>query len=237
MNVPFLTVRGETAEAAREVPLEVIRHPRARRYVVRVRADGRVRLTIPRGGSNAEGLNFLQRQQQWIERQLAKVAARRVNTPPAQWGHGIQFLFRGELVALVLDEAADIVRFAEMSLRVVPGKDLRPTIERHLRRLATVELTIRTHELARVHALHVRRVTVRNQRSRWGSCSRAATISLNWRLIQTPPAVRDYIILHELMHLREMNHSARFWQHVAAACPEFEAAEKWLKQNSALLRP
>jgi predicted metal-dependent hydrolase len=82
----------------------------------------------------------------------------------------------------------------------------------------------------------VRRVTVRNQRSRWGSCSRRGTISLNWKLIQAPPFVRDYIILHELMHLRQMNHSARFWREVENVCPEYQVAGKWLKQNSGLLK-
>jgi hypothetical protein len=77
---------------------------------------------------------------------------------------------------------------------------------------------------------------VRNQRSRWGSCSRRRTISLNWRLIQTPAFVRDYIILHELMHLREMNHSARFWRQVEIVCPDYRNAEHWLKQHSRMLR-
>ena len=74
-------------------------------------------------------------------------------------------------------------------------------------------------------------MTVRNQRSRWGSCSRRGTISLNWRLVQTPDLVRDYIIHHELMHLREMNHSARFWARVEEVCPGWREAERWLKRN------
>jgi hypothetical protein len=80
------------------------------------------------------------------------------------------------------------------------------------------------------------RVVVRNQRTRWGSCSRRGTLSLNWRLVQAPVFVRDYIILHELMHLREMNHSARFWRLVEAACPDYAMAERWLKAHANLLR-
>ena len=94
----------------------------------------------------------------------------------------------------------------------------------------------RVLELAALHQLRVQRVTVRNQRSRWGSCSRRGTISLNWRLVQAPEFVRDYIVLHELAHLREMNHSSRFWSEVARLCPNFEEAEKWLKENAGLLR-
>jgi hypothetical protein len=59
---------------------------------------------------------------------------------------------------------------------------------------------------------------------------------LNWKLIQAPPFVRDYIILHELMHLRQMNHSARFWSEVENVCPDYKTAEKWLKQHSSLLK-
>jgi predicted metal-dependent hydrolase len=77
---------------------------------------------------------------------------------------------------------------------------------------------------------------VRNQRSRWGSCSPRGTISLNWRLIQAPPNVRDYIILHELCHLRQMNHSDRFWREVASVCPDYQRAELWLKRNGDLLK-
>ena len=78
-------------------------------------------------------------------------------------------------------------------------------------------------------------MTVRNQRSRWGSCSRRGTISLNWRLIQAPVFVRDYLILHELAHLKEMNHSRRFWREVARLCPDFAQAERWLKEHASLL--
>jgi predicted metal-dependent hydrolase len=78
-------------------------------------------------------------------------------------------------------------------------------------------------------------VTVRNQRSRWGSCSAGGTVSLNWRLVQAPESVRDYIIYHELMHLREMNHSHRFWARVEEVCPGWRDAERWLKRNGSLL--
>jgi hypothetical protein len=102
--------------------------------------------------------------------------------------------------------------------------------------LAAKELPPRVLEFATLHQLPVRRISVRNQRSRWGSCSRRGTISLNWRLIQTPAFVRDYILIHEIMHLREMNHSSRFWREVERAFPDYKTAERWLKQHSSLLK-
>ena len=74
-------------------------------------------------------------------------------------------------------------------------------------------------------------VSVRNQRSRWGSCSTRGTIALNWRLIQMPPDVSDYVILHELAHRRQPNHSTRFWREVEALCPWWREAERWLRKH------
>jgi hypothetical protein len=130
-----------------------------------------------------------------------------------------------------------MIRFGSEVVNVTDhGADLRAAIERHLWRLAAKELPPRVLEYATLHQLPVRRISVRNQRSRWGSCSRRRTISLNWRLIQTPAFVRDYILIHEIMHLREMNHSSRFWREVERACPDYETAERWLKQHSSLLK-
>ena len=132
---------------------------------------------------------------------------------------------------------AETVRFGSESVRGPgPAADLRPAIEDHLRKLATRELPPRVLELAARHGLTVRRVTVRSQKSRWGSCSRRGTISLNWRLIQTPAFVSDYICLHELMHLRQMNHSPGFWREMERVCPDYRMAERWLKEHSGLLR-
>ena len=108
-------------------------------------------------------------------------------------------------------------------------------LEAQFARRARIELPARTWELAAETGVDVKHVTVRNQRSRWGSCSAGGTISLNWRLVQTPDPVRDYIIYHELMHLREMNHSDRFWARVEEVCPWWRDAEKWLKRNGGLL--
>jgi predicted metal-dependent hydrolase len=105
------------------------------------------------------------------------------------------------------------------------------------RRMAVEELIQRTRELAMQTNSQVNHVTIRSQRTRWGSCSRRRAISLNWRLIQTPPFVVDYIILHELMHLRQMNHSKRFWGEVEKVCPTWREAEKWIRQHGREIMP
>ena len=102
-----------------------------------------------------------------------------------------------------------------------------------LREQAKRELPVRLLELAAQHGLTVTRISIRNQRSRWGSCSRSGHICLNWRLVQMPATVRDYVLIHELMHLKRMDHSRVFWKLVAAACPEYNKARAWLRSQSA----
>ena len=221
---------------ARQVRLCFVRNRRARRYILRLRPDGAARVTIPRGGSLAEAKKFSERNVAWLEQQLLQRALR--PRRPQTWTAGTEIFFRGEGVRVELDGNGEAgwARFGSEAVPIADATgDLRPAIERHLWRLAVRELPARVLELAAPHRLPVQRVTVRNQRSRWGSCSRRGTISLNWRLVQTPLFVRDYLVLHELAHLREMNHSRRFWNEVARLCPEFLEAERWLKQHSSLL--
>jgi predicted metal-dependent hydrolase len=224
------------AVGPRRVRLWFAHNRRARRYILRLRPDGAARVTVPRGGSLAEASRFAERNVAWLEKQLLRQARRPIR--PATWQAGTEILFRGESVRLErgANGEAGLVRFGTETVTVPEAAhDLRPAVERHLRQLATRELPPRVLELATPHQLPVRRITVRNQRSRWGSCSRRGTISLNWRLVQTPVSVRDYLVLHELAHLREMNHSRRFWNEVARLCPDYRQAEQWLKRHAALL--
>lgn len=219
------------------MPLRIVSNPRARRYVLRLRPDGTARVTVPRRGSIAEARRFVERNREWLAQQLKRLATLPVRSQA--WHVGQEILFRGELVKLEAgaNAAGGLIQFADVAIPVVDAAaDVRPRVQKYLWKLATHELSPRVLELAATHQLTVRRVTVRNQKSRWGSCSRRGTISLNWRLIQTPAFVRDYIILHELMHLREMNHSARFWREVEKVCPDYQIAECWLKQHSSLLQ-
>ncbi len=98
---------------------------------------------------------------------------------------------------------------------------LRPQAER--------ELPARLMELAAQNGYRVAGVTVRDQRTRWGSCSPAGRISLNWRLVQVPPLVRDYVLLHELTHLAVRNHSPKFWRALEGVCPWHREARAWLR--------
>ena len=221
---------------AQTIPIHFVCNHRARRYILRVQADGSVRATVPRTGTRQEARAFAERHNAWIARQLQKCREQAVH-PPA-WQHGTEIYYRGQKVPLQIAPNHDGYRvtFADQSVRVADRTRIRPVVERHLWRLAHRELPPQTIALAARHHIPLRRITVRDQRSRWGSSSRRGTISLNWRLIQAPDFVRTYIIIHELMHQREMNHSPRFWRHVAEACPDHQPAEAWLKEHCQLRR-
>jgi predicted metal-dependent hydrolase len=219
---------------SRQVPLLLVRHARARRYLLRLRADGTARVTVPRGGTQAEARRFAERNHAWLEKQILRLQSR--PRPPATWNLDSQIWFRGEQVGIEINAAGQIQFAGETLVMAGAGISLRPAIEKHLRQMAARELPPRVMEFAAQHRLTVRRVTVRNQKSRWGSCSRRGTLSLNWRLIQTPDSVRDYIIRHELAHLRHMNHSEKFWQEVERLDPGFRAAERWLKEHRDFLQ-
>ena len=171
--------------------VEFVRMRRARRYILRVRPDGTVRVTIPRGGSRAEAIAFMARHLAWVTKERERVREHRASVPPER--------------------------------------------EAELRREAAERLIPRLHELAAEHGLTVGRVSIRNQRSRWGSCSRNGAISLNYRLVLMPAAVADYVLIHELMHLQQQNHGVRFWRLVERACPDYRESERWLRRHGRAL--
>ena len=167
-----------------------IRHRRARRYILRVEPDGRLRVTIPRGGSLREAEEFASRHDEWVQRQLARLPE--TGTPAAE---------------------ASVVQAR-----------------------AQVELPQMLQGWAQRLGLEVAAVSVRDQRTRWGSCGRDGRICLNWRLLLMPEWVRDYVLVHELMHLKRLDHSPRFWTLVEAAYPEYRNARAWLRLNGPGLR-
>lgn len=185
---------GGAAVSVPGVPAAVVfvRQRRARHYILRLRDDGVVRVTVPWHGSRAEAERFLVSRREWVAREHLR------------------------------------------RQRALEAARLDPDVLARLRALAARDLPPRLLELARAHGFTVTAVSVRNQRTRWGSCSRSGRISLNWRLIQLPPAVCDYVLLHELTHLRHLNHSARFWRELARICPHYAEARRWLRSSRLL---
>ena len=218
--------------AAEAPEIAYVRRRGARRYILRVMDDGTLRVTVPWWGSKRAAREFVESQQGWIAQQRLKGETRTA----ARWAIGAEVLVNGETHRLA-DGGEGRVLLAGATVSVAPRGEraVKADVQAWLRAQAAATLPGELLTLADRHAITVTRVSVRNQASRWGSCSRRGTISLNWRLVQTPAFVREYVLLHELMHRREMNHSARFWRQVADVCPRYVEARRWLRVDGAPL--
>lgn len=245
-------------------PVQVRRHPAARRLTLRVSQVRReVVLTIPKGGSLAEAGKFVSQHMDWVRQRIEALPE------PVHLVEAARILYRGEphLVAMLGPTRhhqvawSEGTRAARLALKVAiaaapPSRQSRVTLpDRLLPRLCVTGqrehaprrlrdwLIDRAHEdlSARVqhHAdnlgLKARRVTVRDQTSRWGSCSSARVLSFSWRLILAPAFVLDYVAAHEVAHLKEMNHGPRFWALVRKTMPRMDDARRWLKRHGAEL--
>ncbi len=222
---------SDPAPAAQQFTVEFFRMRQAKRYRLTLRPDGTFRCTVPARGDLAHAQAFVQRNQAWMSQRLQARASR--PQPPSTWTLGTSVLFAG--VPHPIESTPDgRLRVGPVEFMPPPADipDLRPATLLALRRHAAQVLPERVRELAALHGFTPKFIQVRNQSSRWGSCSIRGRISLNWRLIQVPDFVRDYIVLHELTHLRHMNHSDRFWHALSQVCPGYREAESWIKSHS-----
>jgi predicted metal-dependent hydrolase len=167
----------------------------------------------------------------WARRYILRVlddGTLRVTLP--RWGS------KREALAFVRDSAAWIARqHAVRQHRGAARAATGPAEAREARTRARRELPEQLKALAARHQVTVPRISIRNQRSRWGSCGPNGHITLNWRLVLVPEFVREYVMLHELMHRHQLNHSARFWKLVAGVCPRFVEARRWLRTEGRTL--
>jgi len=213
-----------------ELELVFRRSARARRFSLRVsRADGRVALTIPKGASEREALAFARSQTEWLRRTLGGIV------PPRMLRFGQTVPFEGR--ELILEPGA------LRSPRLDGGRLLAPQdpdklglrIETFFKHAARLRLHQASAHYAEQVDRPITRITLRDTRSRWGSCSHTGALSYSWRLIMAPPEVLDYVAAHEVAHLVEMNHSSAFWAQVARLRPSFKAERAWLKREGSRL--
>lgn len=217
--------------SGRSVEVTLRRHARARRYTLRVhpRGEGAV-VTIPRRGSIAEAKAFVGRHIGWLEEKLgapaqaAHVPLRRVRLRGVD--HAVQVTGAsrgvvrilagdGEPVLLVPGDPAHANRRVTDFLKRLARQDFAEAVARHAAELGVRPTAIR----------------LKDTTSRWGSASTRGTLSFSWRLIMAPPFVLDYLAAHEVAHLKEMNHSDRFWALCYRLAPHTDEAKAWLKAN------
>ena len=238
MRLPWK--RPDPAAAADEVkrralaldlgaPLSIRVNPRARRLLLRIdAAERRIELVLPKGIAAEHGLKFLDAQRGWIAARLDALP----QTVPFVEGAMVPVFGVPHRIRRVEEPGAPPVTIADGEIRVrgepvhVPRR-----VRDHLAHLAARELARRARAYAASIDKRVLRVTVRDTKSRWGSCSSTGNLSFSWRLVFAPEPVVDYVVAHEVAHLAEMNHGPRFWKLVRSMTPDTATPRAWLKRH------
>lgn len=215
-------------------PVRLRRHHQARRYTLRIHAANReVVLTMPPRGSVKQAKEFAQRHGAWIAARLRRLP----DTVP--FAHGTLLPLRGVDHRIEHRKGTRGTVWVETHmdnplLCVAGGAPHVPRrVRDYLKREARRDLEVASRAAAQALEVDIRRVSVRDQSSRWGSCSSTGVLSYSWRLILAPPFVLEYLAAHEVAHLIEMNHSQRFWRLVERICPEMWRAKVWLDAHGA----
>lgn len=217
--------------AVPDIPYSVRRSPRARRVRVCVDPHTGVEVVLPARAPEREAAAAVVALRGWIERRLEEAEAVRARV--AARGGTVPYL--GSDLTLVPEPGRTRAHRRGDALHVPAGATQRDAIERWYRRQARVEIAPRLDAAAAAVGRPYAKLTIRGQRTRWGSCSSTGALSFNWRLLLAPEPVLDYVVWHEACHLAVMDHSPRFWALVARHCPGYEAPRRWLRRHGATL--
>jgi predicted metal-dependent hydrolase len=212
-----------------DASLTIIRR-RVKHARLRVRQDRTVELVVPKDWKSGE-IDGLLRRNGWIEEKQTFFRTRERGRRTLDSNEVMLF---GEHFRIQKDERLDggvEVDRAGRCLRVAHAFACDTSFRAWQREFAKTVLSKRTSELSEKHGLQFGRLFVRSQLTKWGSCSARRNISLNWRLVRAPERVIDYVILHELLHTKVMNHSQTFWAHLHALCPWAKGAITWLNAH------
>jgi predicted metal-dependent hydrolase len=211
------------------------RHRQARRYTLRVTAAKREAvLTMPLRGSLREAEDFARRHGGWIASRLGRLPG------AVSFAPGTEIPLRGVAHVIAHRPGARGTVWTEFSpdgrhvLCAAGGAEhIARRVADYLKREVKRDLEHAVAHYAEQIGVTARRISIRDQASRWGSCSTTGALSFSWRLILAPDYVLDYLAAHEVAHLKEMNHSVRFWRLLARMCPDMRRAKNWLDANGA----
>jgi predicted metal-dependent hydrolase len=213
---------------------------RQRRTVgLKITATGLV-IHAPQRISQAHLEDIIVQKSDWIRKKLASLTANKI--PVMQWQHGEQLLFLGNSLTLALEHnvRSKAVEYEPGILQLgMPNHNDESLVAHKViqwyKKQALADFTRRLEIFSSKLGVSFASLSLSNASSRWGSCNSKKEIRLNWRLLQAPPHIINYVVCHELAHLKEMNHSAKFWVIVASICPDYKTAEKELKALSSQL--
>ena len=234
---PPLAEEREHVVAGRTLPLKIVENERARRLTLRIDAGGRgLRITVPPGLRHGEVDRFLHRQQGWLEQRLAKVPERPQVRP------GIKVPLRG-VPHLIVHEPGKrgsvTVGFEDGSPALFVHGDrrhLQRRIADFLKREAKRDIDALVDKHTASIGKKAKAVRFRDTTSRWGSCTSDGALSFSWRIMMAPAPVINYLVAHEVAHLKEMNHGPKFWKLCEELCPDTNRCKAWLKKNGGALQ-
>ena len=218
------------------------RNPRMTRIRLTIR-HGEVRISAPVSASNSIIEQFLRQHHAWIMQKLAAFRQIQNKIPRYEYIHGEKFPLLGKQYTLVIQEGTR----KSLLLKVIDdqiviwlpaeikhgdrAKTIRTAIINWYRKQAVDIFTQRTSFYNCFYGFSYQKIFIRNQKTRWGSCSANGNLSYNYRLLLAPLNILDYVVVHELVHLKEKNHGRNFWHLVAAQIPDYKERRLWLKQN------
>ena len=207
------------------IALILRRSPRARQISLRVsRLDGRITLTVPEGVPEATALNFARDKEAWLRKQLS------AQTHKVQVAIGDDVPFAGDMRRIVAGNGRRINLTDDTIAVPGPAESVAIRLQAWLKAQARDRLATASDRYAAALGRSYTRLTLRDTRSRWGSCSSQGGLMYSWRLIMAAPEVLDYVAAHEVAHLAQMNHSPAFWAVVAQLYPGYEHPRQWLRR-------
>ncbi len=230
------TAPRQTTLLGQTVAYETHRSPEATEPRIDVDIKG-VRVVLPKE-STEDPEELLAENAAWVIDKKQKYDSFREQVPDREFAPGATFPYLAEPHEIVLERrsTSDIVNQEfRLARHHVEQTSIKRALETLYRRKAREWFSDRADLLAREMAVEYKEIEIRNQRTKWGSCSTSGTLGLNWRLMMAPEEVINYVLVHELVHLREQNHTDEFWSLVAEHDPEYKSHAQWLEENSTTL--
>jgi predicted metal-dependent hydrolase len=220
---------------------QVIRRPRRKTASITIKPDNTVTVVVPASVTDKQIVHFLQRKTPWIQNTLHFNLHSRPSYSPKEYVTGESFLYLGKKYRLKVNiggqRPVKLIR-GEFHVHVLPRlspQEIQDSVFLQLsqwyRDHAAQHLRVKTNKISKLIGVSPNRICVKSYKSRWGSCSNRGVISFNWKIIMAPPAIVEYVIIHELCHLKHLNHSKTYWNLVARVIPDFRQRRKWLKVN------
>lgn len=197
-----------------------------------VERDGSLTVRAPKRATLQDIHCFIQEKEKWIERSRERLKAI-VTVPKKEFADGETFLFLGKEyeLRLVPNQRQTLHFDSGFTLKASARPRGEAVFTKWYKTQALTVFTERVSHYATLHKFEPKQVKVNSARTRWGSCTSTGTINFTWRLVMAPVEVIDYVVLHELAHLKIKNHSPRFWKLVESLCPEFKRHRKWLREH------